>query len=224
MHNLVPVSGDIFRANMAAYHGTSVERLSMVFNQGRFQYQTYLAPINHRLRSCLPKEDWHRVGRDVFAIPGYDYSFSVEGALGEAKNYSVGWAFSDYLAKIGLLSVVEEILVEREDPPDWFLGGKLEKDIKQEIFNVALKQGHSYQSVERRISSALARKGVIIGISREFFNGKSLSDFEINDFDFAYPRDIDMPERISVDTIGALHFFTSEEKNEFLAFLQGSLN
>lgn len=210
------VEADIFSDQIVAFHGTSVKRLLGYFEQEKFPVKAYLAPVIDRLETCLSEEERPRLNEYPFTALTEEGLHSVKGAFKHAQDYALAWAIYDYIhERTGLSNVLDNILGQEDHPVNFSPNG-INGFWRDTMMEEALVQGHEYEWTQQQINIACNRKGVIVGIERKFFTGKSLGDFQLNETDIAYPKDDDDCERIPLSGISALYFINNTEKNEFV--------
>mgnify|MGYP001564740084 CR=1 FL=1 len=77
---------------------------------------------------------------------------------------------------------------------------------------IAKDLGHKPKDIKEKIETGLKRRGVIIGIHRDFFDGKIVTDFNFNGADINYPKLSEEKEGVGTEFIGSIRIATEQER------------
>ncbi|MBN1645588.1 hypothetical protein JW868_00950 [Candidatus Woesearchaeota archaeon] len=202
----------IDRIAIVAWYGTSLQEAAAILRAREFPPQTPFRVSRYRLL------------REIQSEPGFDcrlsseYDTSVEGAYKGALNDARARAFYHALqTHPGIKKILEDY---EADPLSLCPAGFLDMTAINEITEMARREGIELGEVDDTIERARPQRGVVLGIERKFFTGKTDWDFDIDLPYIIYPPYANSGARgLPASYIGGIHIRRSAERqamNELL--------
>ncbi|MBI4453414.1 hypothetical protein HY636_02115 [Candidatus Woesearchaeota archaeon] len=192
------------------YHGTSIDALAKILKYGFFYQYSHFAGVLSRLKRVLSYETNNEWSFSCLE----PYNYSLQGAYNYSKQIACYRAFYDFLYNnCSLADALDEL---GDDYENWFDDYKLKISLRRELEKIAVKKGHEKKSVKKNIDKALKRKGVIVGIHRDFFVDKQIDDFRFEAVYVEYPPYRKKGKGIDVKFISSIYIVTPEEREEFV--------
>lgn len=196
--------------DLIAFHGTSLHKTKLIFNEQGFQLRTYFAVNYNNFKSVLNFSE--EIGQRILPEEYRDLC-TTQGAFNEARNYARNQRFYDCLEeKFGLKDYLDEFSLH----PLNFIddeNGQLNKELICQIINNGKNYDYTKEYLTECVLEALKYKGVIFGLGRKFFADKVWNDFEYNEADICYPSNDEIHDNVGLEYVDVCFCLGQRERN-----------
>tara|TARA_Y100000310_G_C20565722_1_gene755370 strand:+ start:301 stop:942 length:642 start_codon:yes stop_codon:yes gene_type:complete len=190
------------------FHGTSLETLTNLIEQGRFDPPLSFSIVKERLKKVVSKKGEQKLDTEIIT----EESFTQRGAYEIAKVYAYSKALHDFLIDQGYGEVLKRY---NEHHTTLFQAdGSIDRRELNDLCVCASELGYIASELKKMINIGTKRKGAILGITGTLFRRSTLDDYEIGDFDLTLPKE--NGEKPPTRYIGSIYIPTTQEKREFL--------